>query len=99
MEGISLNDVKPEHLTGFYKELYTFLSKDLPSDYAVIATIKMALLYSGAHPYFPKIESAIRLLRDAQIRAEYTGKNDRALADKFNLTTSHLRVIATRKPE
>ena len=98
-KGLSPKDVKPEHLTGIYKELYAALSAELPEDQAICATVTIAGLYGGESPYFPKIGSITNELRDAQIRKEFDGTNYRELSKKYDLTIAYVRELLKRKPK
>lgn len=73
---------------------------DLPEPYRQIAqligvknTVSLADALGGTHIYLPKVESALRSLRDRKIRQEFTGYNYRELAHKYDLTEKWVRAI------
>jgi len=49
--------------------------------------------FGGMSLYLPKIESALRSWRDANIRLEFTGGNIPLLAKKYRLTSARVRQI------
>ena len=74
--------------------------EELPEPYRQVAqkiSIETALLlareFGGMTWYFPKLDRALMKVRNEKIRKEFDGANHRALARKYNLTESQIRVI------
>jgi len=72
--------------------------KDLPDPYPEIAekfgievAVGLALHFAGMGLYFPKIDSALRKIRNEKIRKEFDGCNHRILARKYDLAERHVR--------
>ena len=80
---LSIGEVRPEHLTGLYEELYKALTAELTENQAMRATVAIARLYGGEAPYFPTISSITNELRDSKIRKEFNGSNLRELSKKI----------------
>lgn len=75
---------------------------DLPEPYRQIAqlvgvqnTVRLADSFGGTHLYLPKVESALRALRDRKIREEFNGYNHKELAKKYVLTEKWVREIVS----
>lgn len=54
---------------------------------------KLVEAFGGETFYFPKVESVVRLARNRRVYKEFTGFNQRLLADKYNLTSRYVRDI------
>lgn len=88
------------------KDIAATMSIDeLPESYQAVAEIvgvenalRLAQHLGGLSYYYPRLDSLLRDKRDAKIRAEFTGANHRALARKYNLTESWIRIIIQKKP-
>lgn len=52
---------------------------------------KLAELVGGSTVYIPKVESLVRPVRDAHIKAEFNGYNHVELALKYNVTERWVR--------
>lgn len=57
------------------------------------AALELGREFGGMNLYLPKIESALRGLRDQNIREEFTGANIRQIARKYRLTCARVRQI------
>jgi Mor family transcriptional regulator len=57
------------------------------------ATLALGREFGGMSLYLPKIESALRIWRDQNIRREFTGANIPELAKKYRLTSARVRQI------
>ena len=80
--------------------LAELVPEELPAPYCDIASavdmktaLHLAMLYQGAHLYFPKLDDVIRSKRNEKIRAEFTGYNFRELAIKYNVTDRWIREL------
>lgn len=54
---------------------------------------KLACTVGGSTIYIPRAESLLRPVRDAHIKAEFTGFNHVALAEKYNVTERWVRQL------
>ena len=79
-------ELQPEDLPQPYRRIASLIGME--------ATLTLARDYAGAAIYFPKLDSALRAIRDRRIRAEYTPYNVRKLAHRYNLTDDWVRKIA-----
>lgn len=86
---------------GWIKELNP---EDLPEPYRAISemiglenTLKLADKYQGTAIYLPKLDAALRKVRDDKIKAEFDGGNYRELARKYGLTEVWVRQVITEK--
>ena len=78
--------------------------KDLPSEMKDLArliglepALKVIAHYSGETIYVPKYTNMLLGLRNRLIQKEFDGRNLRALAAKYNLSTKHIRNIISKK--
>lgn len=78
-------ELKPEDVPEPYRRMATLIGME--------ATLALAREYGGGVVYLPKLDSALRVIRDRRIRAEYTPHNVRALAHRYNLTEEWVRKI------
>lgn len=67
--------------------------QDLAQTVGLEATLALGREFGGMSLYLPKIESALRIWRDQNIRGEFTGANIPALAKKYRLTSVRVRQI------
>lgn len=79
-------ELQPEDVPQPYRRMATLIGME--------ATLVLAQEYAGAAVYLPKLDSALRAIRDRRIRAEYTPYNVRELAHRYNLTDEWVRKIA-----
>ena len=86
------------------KWLKELTSKDLPEPYQEISqlvglegTLKLADKYQGTSIYLPKLDAALRKIRDEKIKQEFSGSNHRELARKYGLTEIWVRQILAEK--
>lgn len=59
---------------------------------------ELAEYAQGDNLYFPKLDSIVIPARNRRIRKEWDGYNSRELADKYGLTTGHVRRILKDEP-
>lgn len=75
-------------------------SSDIPAEYQDIVEglglgnfLRLAALRGGQELYIPKRNSLEREARDRDIRAQFDGRNYRALAARFQLSERQIRKI------
>jgi len=54
---------------------------------------KMSGLFGGQVIYVPKTDTLVKIKRNKDIAAKYTGYNIRELASKYNLSENQVRLI------
>lgn len=54
---------------------------------------KLAKITGGVTVYIPRVESVIRPVRDAHIKAEFNGFNHIELAEKYDVTERWVRAL------
>lgn len=81
-----LTDLRPEDLPEPYRRMADLIGVE----HAVV----VAREYAGSSIYLPKLDSALRAIRDRRIRSEFTGYNVRELARRYDLTEEWVRRIA-----
>jgi len=67
--------------------------QDIARTVGVEGALDLGREFGGMSLYFPKIESALRLWRNRNIRSEFTGANVAQLARKYRLTSVRVRQI------
>lgn len=55
--------------------------------------VKLTKLVGGTNCYFPKADTLLKPIRDANIKREYNGYNARVLARRYNLTERWVKEI------
>ena len=77
---------------------------NLPEDFQMVAeslsieaALKMSKCFGGMTIYIPKIETILRINRDAQIRKEFNGNNHRPLARQYKLSETQIRTIVQKR--
>lgn len=87
-----LRELTPDDLPEPYKEISSMVGMD--------GTLKLADKYQGTAIYLPKLDAALRKVRDEKIKAEFNGSNHRELARKYGLTEVWVRqIIAEKGPD
>lgn len=79
--------------------------EDISDGYRAVAEIvgvekfaELAEYAQGDDLYFPKLESIVIPARNRRIKNEWNGYNVKELADKYGLTTGHVRRILKDEP-
>lgn len=67
--------------------------KQIAESIGVTNLCKLAALVGGSTVYIPKVESLIRPVRDAHIKAEFNGYNYADLARKYNVSERWVRLL------
>jgi Mor family transcriptional regulator len=73
------------HNLGLFKQVIDAIGED--------AAEKLIAAFAGESVYIPKIDCALRMQRDTNIRSSFRGNNIRELAAAYNLTGTQLRNI------
>ena len=77
------------------------LSEDLQciaEMFGISGALRLAQCFGGMRIYIPKFDGLVRNPRDARIRAEFNGRNHRALARQYNMTETAIRNILRALP-
>ncbi len=81
-------------------------ANDLPEPLCKIANligVRNAVIlsqnYGGVTFYLPKTDSALRMIRDRKIKAEFNGYNYKELAIKYSITEMWVRNIVAGHPK
>lgn len=80
-----IKELKPEDLPDPYRSLCEMIGLD--------NALKLADKYQGTAIYLPKLDAAIRKIRDDKIKEEFDGGNYRELARKYGLTEVWVRQL------
>lgn len=80
-----LNEVDAGDLPEPYRELAEMIGLD--------NVLKIADKFQGTAMYLPKLDAAIRKIRDEKIRQDFKGSNYKELARKYGLTEIWIRQI------
>ncbi|GAB6170767.1 hypothetical protein JCM15765_02450 [Paradesulfitobacterium aromaticivorans] len=84
-----ISDLKPEDLPEPYREISIMVG--------LRNALKIADKFQGTAVYLPKLDAAIRKVRDERIKKEFTGSNHKELARKYGLTEIWVRQILAEK--
>ena len=79
--------------------------EDIPERYRDIVQIvgirkfaELSRYAKGDEIYFPKVETIVSAARNRRIKKEFTGSNDKELADRYNLTLKQIWNILKDEP-
>jgi len=85
-----VKEISPEMLPEPYQKLTSLIGID--------NALKLAREFQGTCVYFAKLDNILRLIRDKQIRREFSGGNHKQLAVKYGLTETWIRRILAERP-
>jgi Mor family transcriptional regulator len=66
--------------------------------FGIEGALRLSQRLGGMQIYIPKFEGLVRAPRNARIRAEFNGRNHRALARKYSMTETAIRDILRALP-
>jgi len=67
--------------------------REIAEKIGVESAVEVAKLFGGSQVYFPKLDSVLRIYRDALIKKEFNGYNYRELSKKYGLSETWVRLI------
>ena len=80
-------------LEGVYREISEMIGDPKGGEVALV----LARHFGGQNIYFPKLDRTMLPERDRRIREEFTGRNHKFLARRYNLSVQRVRDIVGAK--
>lgn len=98
LDGINLGSIPEEVVGGWATELTLDMIEDgvwkrVAEKIGTVNLCKMFAIVGGATIYIPKLESALRPVRDIHIKEEFDGSNHLELAQKYNVSDRLVRYL------